>query len=151
MGDRSGMLLTCAAELSQQVVYSWWHLVHHREWVLGRRDDQGPASPMSRRADADLACADEAIAHAEAGLKACCAHMDAADRPIIANYLTAAEAIRLWNHAGHAVAAGEKNPALATGLERWFRRYQAMWREVSKESELWRVREMTAWYADRLR
>ncbi len=151
MGDRSGRLLTCAAELSQQVVYSWWHLVHHREWVLGRRDDQGPASPMSRRADADLACADEAIAHAEAGLKACCAHMDAADRPIIANYLTAAEAIRLWNHAGHAVAAGEKNPALATGLERWFRRYQAMWREVSKESELWRVREMTAWYADRLR
>ncbi len=151
MGDRSGMLMACVAELSQQVVYGWWHLVQHREWCLGRLDKPREDSPLTRKADADLACADEAIAHAEAGLKACCAHMDAADRPIIANYLVAGEAIRLWNHVGHAVTAGEKNPALAAQLERWFRRYQAMWREVSRESELWRVREMAVWYADQLR
>ncbi len=151
MGDRSGMLLTCAAELSQQVVYSWWHLVQHREWRLGRLDEQRETSPMGRKSEEDLARADAAISRAEEGLKACCPQMDAADRPIIANYLAAAEAIRLWNHAGHAVTAGEKNPALAAQLERWFRRYQAMWREVSRESELWRVREVTAWYAEQLR
>ncbi len=151
MGDRSGKLLSLAAELSEQVVYSWWHLVHHREWALGRRDEQSATSPMKHQPEENLARADEAIAKAAEALQACCPHTDAEVRPIIANYLIAAESIRLWNHVGHAVTAGEKNPALATQLERWFRRYQAMWREVSQESELWRVREMTVWYADQLR
>ena len=66
-------------------------------------------------------------------------------------WLIAAEGVRLWNHAGHAVSAGEKDPALATRLEKWFRRYQPMWREVSRESELWRIREVCTWYGDVLR
>ena len=36
-------------------------------------------------------------------------------------------------------------------LERWLRRYQAMWREVSKESEIWRIRDVTVWHTNELR
>ena len=46
---------------------------------------------------------------------------------------------------------GKQLAALATRLERWFRRYQQMWREVSRESELWRIREVCTWYANELR
>ena len=77
--------------------------------------------------------------------------MDTANRGMIARWLLGAEAIELWNHAAHAVAAGEKDAALAARLERWLRRYQAMWREVSRESELWRIRDIAVWYANELR
>ncbi len=149
LGDRNGSVLSHAAALSEAQVYTWWHLVEHREWADGRneRDD----ACLAHLPDDDIARADEMINRASAGLKAACAHMDAADRPVIANYLLAAEGIRLWNHTGHAVSAGEKNPALAARLERWLRRYQAMWRETSRESELWRIRDMAVWYANQLR
>lgn len=106
---------------------------------------------MTHLEDACVSAADEAIARAEATLKDCCLHMDSCHRPMVARWLTAAEGIRLWNHAGHAVSGGIKDAALAAGLERWLLRYEAMWREVSRESELWRIRDVTVWYANELR
>ena len=150
-GDRSGRVLGHVAALSEATAYSWWHIVQHMEWARGRLDEPRDASPMAHQGDEALRAADEAIDRAVAGLQECTPHLDAANRPMIARWLTAAEAIRLWNHAAHAVSTGEKAPALATQLERWLRRYQAQWREVSKESELWRVRDACAWYADQLR
>ena len=150
-GDRSGKALSHVAALAETPVYRWWHIVQHMEWVRGRLDAPQAASPMGRLADEAVRAADEAIARAVAGLQDCAPHMDAAQRPMLANWLLAAEGIRLWNHVGHAVSAGEKNPSLAAGLEKWFRRYQAQWREVSRESELWRIREVCTWYADALR
>lgn len=149
--DRSGKALHYVAALSKAQVYQWWHIVQHMEWARGRLDEMGEASPMGHLADERIAAADEAIDRAVAGLQECCLHMDAAYRPMVANWLIAAEGIRLWNHVGHTVSAGQKDAALATQLEKWFRRYQAMWREVSRESELWRIREVCAWYADELR
>ena len=95
--------------------------------------------------------ADETIARETAALKACALHMDTTQRGMISRWLLGAEAIQLWNHAAHAVASGEKDAVLATYMERWLRRYQAMWREVSRESELWRIRDITVWYANELR
>ena len=106
---------------------------------------------MPRLPEETLRAADALVNKAVAGLQACCLHMDAAQRPMIGKWLLAAEGVRLWNHAAHAVAAGEKAPAVATGLEKWLRRYQQMWREVSKESEMWRIRDVCTWYANELR
>ena len=50
----------------------------------------------------------------------------------------------------HLTLAGEKSPETARALEGWLQRYEAQWREVSKESELWRIRDVTLWYASRL-
>jgi hypothetical protein len=150
-GERSGKALHHVAELADAQTYRWWHIVQHMEWKRGRLDDMRDASPMGHLADEAIARADDDIDQAIAGLQECCLHMDAAQRAMVMNWLIAAEGVRLWNHVGHAVSAGEKNPVLATKLERWFRRYQQMWREVSRESELWRIREVCTWYADELR
>lgn len=148
-GDRSGQVLSHVAALSETAVYGWWNIVCYKEWqqgTLSRAD-----APMGARPDTALAEADERIDAETAALKACAAHMDAGHRPMLASWLIAAEAIRLWNHAAHAVVKGKKDPALAARLERWLRRYQAMWREVSRESEIWRVRDVTVWYANEMR
>ena len=150
-GDRSGKALHHVAALAKAQVYQWWHIVQHMEWARGRLDEQRDASPMGRLADEIIHTADTDIDQAVAGLQECCLHMDAARRPMVMNWLIAAEGVRLWNQTGHAVSAGEKKPALAIQLERWFRRYQQMWREVSRESELWRIREVCTWYANELR
>lgn len=149
--DRSGKALHHVAALSKAQAYSWWHIVQHMEWARGRLDEMREVSPMGHLADELVSAADEAIDQAVAGLQECCLYMDTAHRPMVANWLIAAEGIRLWNHVGHAVSAGQKDAALATQLEKWFRRYQAMWREVSRESELWRIREVCTWYANQLR
>lgn len=149
--DRSGKALQHVEALSKAQVYQWWHIVQHMEWTRGRLDKQSAVSPMGHLADDALSSAEAAIDLAVAGLQECCQHMDAVHRPMIGHWLNAAEGIRLWNHIAHAVSAGEKKPALAKQLERWLRRYQQMWREVSRESELWRIREVCSWYADELR
>jgi len=59
--------------------------------------------------------------------------------------------LQVWNLAGAAVAAGRREAAVAQRLERWLRQYEQLWRQVSKESELWRIREMVRWYAGQLR
>ncbi|MBQ3155809.1 MAG: beta-N-acetylhexosaminidase [Clostridia bacterium] len=149
--DRSGKALGQVAALSEQQLYRWWHIVQHMEWARSRLDEVRESSPMAHLTEVALREADDAIDRAVAGLQVCCLHMDAPHRAMIANWLTAAEGVRLWNHVGHAVSAGKKEPMLASRLEKWFRRYQTMWREVSRESELWRIREVCAWYADELR
>lgn len=151
VGDRSGKALSHVSALAEQQIYQWWHIVQHKEWAQGHLDNPRDTSPMGHLPEERIPAADEAIARAVEGLQECCLHMDAAYRPMVANWLLAAEGIRLWNHVSHAVSAGEKNPLLATRLERWLRRYQAQWREVSRESELWRIRDVAVWYADELR
>lgn len=150
-GDRSGRALSHVAALSEAQVYHWWHIIQHMEWARGRLDAPRETSPMGHLTDEAICAADENIDAAVAGFQDCCLHMEAVHRPMIANWLVAAEGIRLWNHVGHVVSEGRKDAALATQLERWLRRYQAMWREVSRESELWRIRDVVVWYANELR
>ena len=148
-GDRSGQALKHVATLSEAMVYSWWHIVNHKEWKQGRfvRNED----PLSVKDAALIAAADATIARETAALKACARCIDEAGRGMIARWLLGAEAIHLWNHAAHAVATGDKDAALAMKMERWLRRYQAQWREVSRESELWRIRDVAVWYANELR
>lgn len=149
--DRSGEVLKHVAALAGCQVYSWWGLVRHKTWVQGELDRPCAESPLGHAEDDRIARADAAISLAEDGLRACCSQMDSAGRAMIARWLVASAAIRLWNHVGHAVSAGRKDAALAGALERWLRRYEAVWREISRESELWRIRDVTVWYADQLR
>ena len=149
--DRSGRALSHVAALADAQVYRWWRIVQHMEWKRGRLDEQRETSPMERLSDEAVDAANDAIDRAVSGLQECCMHMDAAQRPMVGRWLLAAEGIRRWNAVGHTVSAGKQNPILAARLEQWFRRYQQMWREVSRESELWRIREVCTWYADELR
>ncbi len=70
---------------------------------------------------------------------------------MMARWLNAAEAIRLWDAAYHYTLTGSKSPETAQALERWLHRYERQWREVSQEAEMWRMREVVRFYAEGMR
>lgn len=150
-GDRSGRVVSALADLSEAPAYSWWHIVRHKEQLAGTIADPWDLPDMRGVPEEAFKLAQERVGKAEAALRTCGLHMDSACRPMVSRWLAAAEAIRLWDRTFHTLCRGEKDPDLAQALERWLRRYEAMWHEVSKESELWRIRDVTVWYAAQLR
>ena len=150
-GDQSGSVLAQLALMEGCDVYNWRMLVQNKEYRCGELA-QINARGSFDNADASLIPEKNAqLDAAMAGLKACCLQMNPEQRSMIECWLVAGEAIKLWNLAGAAVHAEQKNAELACALERWLERYERVWRTVSKESELWRVRSMVGWYADQLR
>ena len=146
--DPSGSVMDQLTALQDCAVYSWRCLVQHRDYMEGTYETD-PAAPNAdldaiRAADARM----DAIADA---LRAASRGMDTSMRPLLSRWLTAIDGIRLCNHAGWLTAHGLTDPALAEALENWFRRYAALWRDGSRESELRRSREVIYWYADQLR
>jgi len=150
-GDRSGSVVSSLAKLADIPVYSWWDIVRYKDAAEGRQCDPWGKPDTKAVPDARMEGKQLLFAAVEEELRACCMEMDAPYRPMTARWLNAAEACRLWDAAYHAVLLGRTDADLAQKLERWLHRYEAMWREVSKESELWRIRDVTMWYADRLR
>lgn len=149
-GDTSGRIVSILADLADAPVYSWWHIVRYKDKAQGLLSDPW-GEPQGQPVDAARFAAGQArLAAAETALRACSMHLSPASRPMVARWLNAAEAIRLWDQAYHAVLKGEKSAATAQALLRWLQRYEAQWREVSKESELWRIRDVTTWYAEQL-
>ena len=89
--------------------------------------------------------------HIAASLTDSVQHMDSSSAGILHCWLNACEGIIVWNLVGAAVQNKHKDAALAQRLERWLWQYEQQWMQVSKPSELWRIREMVRWYAALLR
>ena len=149
-GDDSGRIVSILADLADAPVYSWWHVVRYKDKAQGMLSDPWGEPQQAPVEEACFLAGQERVLTAEAALRDCSLHLAPAIRPMVARWLNAAEAIRLWDVAYHTVLKGEKSTETAQALLRWLQRYEAQWREVSKESELWRIRDVTAWYADRL-
>lgn len=148
--DGSGSVVGLLAQLQGLDVCSWWHLVQYREHVL-ERADEGHGDVLR---GLDLTGVEENNRQIAAVAEALCcaaAHMDTCTRGMLGCWLVACEGIQVWNLTGAAVQAGRQDAMLAQRLERWLRQYEQLWRQVSRESELWRIREMVRWYAARLR
>jgi hypothetical protein len=86
--------------------------------------------------------------------------MDIRKRPLVKSYLVAGEGMKLFNLIGATISnyvydtpnEEAKSPMkLAVDLEYWFYSYKEIWRQVSKESELYRLQNIVIWYADFLR
>ncbi len=147
-GDANGRVAGILAGLADAPVYSWWHIVRHKDHLEGTLEDPW----QSHTVDEEAFLAGQAkVAAAEDALRACTLHLDAAHRPMMARWLNAAEAIRLWDAAYHYTLTGSKSPETAQALERWLHRYERQWREVSQEAEMWRMREVVRFYAEGMR
>lgn len=149
--DRSGRVCAALAALADTPVYSWWHIVRDKEDRQGVLTDPWGSPDRQPVPEECFQAAQRKVAEVETALRMLSRQMDPAQRPMIARWMIAAEAIRLWDAAYHAVLKGTKSVETADALEVWLTRYEAMWREVSKESELWRIRDVTVWYAQQLR
>ena len=148
--DGSGQTVGLLARLQDCDVCSWWHLVMYREYVLGRPDiDHSDA--LLHLDLSGVEAANQRVDEVAQGLAACIPHMDTSCREMLHCWLIACEGIKVWNLTGRAVREQQYDSALAQRLERWLRQYEQLWRQVSRESELWRIRDMVRWYAARLR
>lgn len=86
-------------------------------------------------------------------------NIDSNHRKHVKPFIIAANGILLFNEIGavigksYDVIDGETSSSLelAGMLETWFYQYKELWRETSKESELYRIQEGINWYADFLR
>lgn len=146
-GDGEGKVIGLVHELSQAQLYDWRNLVDHREMLMGRL--KGPV-PLKALPEERLVAAESVIERVKQDLKESVPHLAEGQRDMVRRWLTAAEAIRVWNQVQFTVAAEQKDPALAGSLRRFLRQYEVMWREVSRESELHRIREIAVWYAEAL-
>ncbi len=142
-GDRSGQVLRHVAAMQGCDVHTWRALVQYKDWQQGVYEE----APLADVPDARIAEINAVLADAIAGLRACAPSLDSAHRAMIRCWMIAAEGLQLWNLTGQAVRRGRKDAELAARLENWYRLYEGMWREVSRESELWRIRDMVRWYA----
>ena len=148
--DASEKVVGWLAQLQDCDVCSWWHLVMHREYVLGRVDiDHSDA--LLHLDLSGVEAANQRVDEVAQGIAACIPHMDTSCREMLHCWLIACEGIKVWNLTGRAEREHQHDSALAQRLERWLRQYEQLWRQVSRESELWRIRDMVRWYAARLR
>ena len=148
--DASGKVVGWLAQLQDCDVCSWWHLVQHREHVLGRADE-GHGDVLAKLDTSGIGQANRQVEVVKRGMMVCIPQMDSSTRRMLQPWLVACEGIQVWNLVGEAVKDQRQDAELAQRLERWLRQYEQLWRQVSKESELWRIREMTRWYAAQLR
>lgn len=148
--DESGKAVGLLAQLQDCDVCSWWHLVQYREHVLGRADE-GHGDVLAKLDTTGVEEANRRATAVAQGLAECVSRMDSSARGALHGWLVACEGIQVWNLTGAAVKEHQRDAALAQRLERWLRQFEQQWRQVSKESELWRIREMVRWYAEKLR
>lgn len=87
-------------------------------------------------------------------------HLDSSARRAAIHFLVAADGIKLMNrlaamvldrHFGGSRYESQDRCELAEQLENWLYYYKTIWRETSKESELFRIQGQICWYADELR
>ena len=146
--DPAGKVVDILSQTQNVTVYSWWQLVHYKEWIQGTLERESPLTPVAPEA-LDLAGAE--IRRIREQLYLVLRQMDTSVRNRMETWLIALMGIELCNEAGFRIASGEKDASLAGRMENWFRRYETLWRASSHESELWRIRETITWYADLLR
>ena len=148
-GDSSLRVVDLLAALQDRAAYSWRALVQYKEFCQGAYPNGQnalvgvPAGKVTEQ--------NRLLENTFNELRACATTMDTSNRSIQQGWWIACEAIRLWNLVGETVANRKKAPELAAELEHWFVLYHANWRETCRESEVWRIRDMVCWYADRVR
>ena len=147
-GDHSGKILSIIAGMENCDVYRWRDLAKNKEYIQGvfHEDEPVPLTIANHDLYQTVAEANAALDKIIIALKQSACSMGDNARHMIQCWLIAAEGIQLWNLVAEKTVNHHKDAALAAQLENWYHLYERMWREVSKESELWRIRDMVRWY-----
>lgn len=156
--DASGTLVGRFAELASTESVNWWAFVSYKE-TIQRGGEMSFDSVMDKNGEEKaLACLPKCEKISRSLNRQSLNLMPEAKKTAYA-YMLMAEGQRLIAMAciciyrsSHGMEnSGFNKVHIAEKLEWWFMRYKALWRSVSKESELGRLGEVIAWYADLLR
>lgn len=165
-GDRSGKLMAFLADLSNQTVMSWGELIECEEEMRYRVAGKGMEAfwkgylprierklPLiQERNDRMDACCDE--------IRGLMPDMNPGDRARMLPYFIMSDGQKLLNRMiavlakkwlGNTDVPDVEPAGLAADFEIWYMEYKKLWRNVSRESELYRIGEAIFWAADYLR
>ena len=165
--DRTESIVSVLAEISENCIFSWRDLVNFMEDEAVTPDKIGtkpsPKTEIVLKSASDLADTEKVLLNLDAiarKLYGLIPSLDSSVRPAIKPYLTAIRGMQLFHRTGVVISAREygtepvipSDPVLlASQLELWFMDYEEDWRKVSRESELYRIRNVIHYFADYLR
>lgn len=149
--DQTRKFVSIVEQLSKQTKFPWFHIVGYKERKEDKIGDYGSEKLIEDMNEYDILEANKKLTQLIAQLYGILSCMDSTKRPLVKAYVIAAEGISLWNEISLAIKDRDTNSDLAVRLEYWYHNYKELWRESSKESELYRIGEVIFWYADLLR
>ena len=159
-GDDTGNVVSLMSKLADTECVNWWYAVQYKEEHDGsidiNKDDYKCLDNIVYSQDAMPAM--KKIAENEDLLELITEHIgniQPKSREDIAAYIIMGQGQLIFSKIGMYIYAKnlEKDTevSLAEELERWFEVFSRLWRKVSKESELYRLRDIVNWYVDLLR
>ena len=158
--DNSGKLVELLADTNGSMVFSWNHIVYYKEWRQKNIPEEEILEKFREEDMTKVKVANEGIDNSRRKLQEIVREMDVTKRDIVTNIELSLSAMEIWNQVGVYLAyrndrkelPEELDPnQLAGDLERLLYHFKEVWRQTSKESELYRVAEVFCWYADLLR
>ncbi len=160
-GDRSETFVSIPARVEENCAYGWGMTARFMEWkeLPDNREENGQYMRESVKHMEDVAQKDEALRQIKAELYAVIPELGRRREDVKA-YLVAVDGVLLFNRVGRIVYHQEFGTEfadlpdrirLAEKLEKWLYHYKAVYRSVSRESELPRLQNLILWYADYLR
>lgn len=149
--DTSESLVSVIAEISEHWIFQWHDAVSCME-------QRRKAFRMEEliRTEGEI----DALEKIKVQLYRLVSGMGVECRELIKPYIVAIQGMELIQKAGVIFGAREyqeppvmdmDGKKLAGELEEWFYEYKKVWRNVSRESELYRIQNVIFWYADYLR
>lgn len=160
-GDFSGKMVDLMNRIHSEAVFSWYHAVLYKEWTQKGRDREKILERFWQEDMTKVPTANANIDALEVEFRKLSRSIDSRYRRIVACAHAALQVTRAWNEVGEYLAGmlgktecikSEKNGfLLAEELERCLLFYQEIWRENSKEGDIYRISDVFFWYADLLR
>lgn len=159
-GDNTERFVPLVADIAKKSKFEWEYIVRYMEFGV-KENQQDQMKQIFLNLDlTSVKNVNEELRRGLQKLYENLKNMDLQKRPLVKAYLIAGEGMMLFNSIGATISnkvynipnEEAKNPmTLAVDLEYWFYSYKELWRQVSKESELYRLQNIIIWYADLLR
>lgn len=159
-GDSSLSLVDNLAVLSENSVFDWYNAVRYMELDSKGKSEEEKEKYLTSLDFSNTKTANEMIYQGIDNLYKNIKYLDMGKRALIKPYIVAAEGMAIFNTIGVTICKEQYGldsdtacspKVLAEQLEHWFYHYKEVWRNTSKESELYRLQNIIIWYADKLR
>lgn len=170
-GDKTEKFVDIVENISDYQIFHWEKAVRYHDLVLGLDKSIKSEEFFDEKSLLKVNSVNKILEDKLKQLYASAINISSDSKHVLKHYVNSTEAIILWNKIGlfqyfkdevygvskeNRITIGEEvkcldGKALAKELECWFYEFKKLWRETSKESELYRIQEVVLWYGDLLR
>lgn len=159
-GDKTGEFVNIIRDIAKQEAFPWSHFAQYWESCIKGFEKEAEKRFYGNLNISKAPQANEMLRKNVEKLYHCMADMSPELRKNVTPYLLMADGMEILNIIGAEIeqyrfgvenSEAKDTKETAERLERWYYDYAKLWRTVSRESELYRTRDMIFWYADYLR